>query len=129
MYPASRSPLTSSVGLTGVLSRLKDRAIGEDSTRGPVGQGGGIYHRWDGLTEITNSTITENEANFLGGGVAIDEFGSSSGVVSIAIIDSTISNNTASSGGGISSSRNGTESITIENTTIEVTCGHPIVLS
>ena len=54
------------------------------------GDGGGIYNRGD--ITLTNSTVSENTANFNGGGIF------SRG--SVSLTNSTVSGNTASSGGG-----------------------------
>ena len=70
--------------------------------------GGGIFNV--GTLTIINSTLSGNNASYLGGGITI------SGPNTVSINNSTLSGNNASHGGGIWSTNSGT--LTINNSTL-----------
>jgi CSLREA domain-containing protein len=72
-------------------------------SNGSAGFGGGIYNYTGALT-VTDSTISDNAAQYLGGGI-FNEQGS------LTIIGSTLSTNSASAGGGVANGYGGTTAI------------------
>lgn len=77
--------------------------------------GGGIYNKGGGTLTLERSTVSDNSAPILGGGIFNDGTGGST----ITIINSTISgNHSGSNGGGIFNTNSGTvnlQSVTVAN--------------
>jgi len=83
--------------------------------------GGGIRSGGDGELYVGNSVIADNSAAFLGGGIALNPTASTT---QMAVVNSTIIENTATRGGGLSIDANLDNDVIVANTVIAQNQAH-----
>lgn len=108
--------LFSSYAVTTVTdSTFENNTASRPSSNSNLGSGGGAIQSGPGLLEIIDSTFTDNSAGFRGGGIAgVDNLASKGTLI---VTNSSITNNTGSSGAGVGIG--GVEEAAINGSTIE----------